>query len=598
LSRRDFRAPRTDTERTLAAIWAEVLRLDVGKVGLDDDFFSLGGHSLLATQVISRLRSTFQVELPLRALFESPTLEALAARVQSALTLGRTPALPPLLRASREAHLPLSFSQQRLWFLDQMEPGSATYNIPAAFRLSGLLDLPALQHAFLSLSQRHESLRTTFQPGQLGPVQVISTTPSVPMPNVDLQALPESEREAEVRRLVLEEAQTPFDLARGPLLRVRLLTLARDEHVLLLTLHHIVADGWSMGVLIHELATFYEAFTTGRAPRLPELPVQYADYAVWQREWLRGEALEAQLSFWKQQLAGAPAALELPTDKPRPAVQTFEGATHRFQLSRELADALHALCRREGVTPFMALLAAFQVLLSRYSGQDDLCVGSPIAGRRHAELEGLIGFFVNTLVLRTRLDSALSFRELLARVREVTLGAYAHQDVPFEKLVEALRPARAPNRSPLFQVMFVLQNAPLPALLGPGLTLRPLEVEHRSAKFDLTLSLTETPDGFAGLLEYNTDLFEASTAARMMEHLRTLLEGALARPEQPLGALPLLTEAEHRRLVEGDAARAIAGDASLHRLLAAQASRTPDTVALELEGRSLTWREAHTRARS
>ncbi|HZH15045.1 MAG TPA: amino acid adenylation domain-containing protein, partial [Archangium sp.] len=447
-----FVAPRNEVEQTLTSLWAEVLGLE--RVGVHDNFFELGGHSLLATQAISRIRGAFSVELPLRDLFDAPTVAALSHRVHAALQAQRSLTAPPLVPTPRNGRLPPSFSQQRLFFLDQLEPNNPTYNIPAAIRLEGALDRTALERSFSEIVRRHEALRTTFQADpQEGVVQVISPPASLSLPATDLSGLPESERETEVLRLAQEEARRPFDLAQGPLLRVALLRLGEHQHVLLVTMHHIVSDGWSVSLLSRELSALYEAFSKGQPSPLAELPIQYADYAGWQRQWLQGDALERQLSYWRKQLSGAPQALELPTDHPRPSVQTSRGASHPLRISKTLSEEISALSRREGVTPFMTLLAAFQVLLHRYSGQDDFCVGSPSAGRNRAELEGLIGFFVNTLVLRGRPSGGLTFRELLAQAREATLEAQAHQELPFEKLVEELKPGRDLSRSPLFQVM-------------------------------------------------------------------------------------------------------------------------------------------------
>jgi amino acid adenylation domain-containing protein len=595
--RREYVAPRTPVEQTLATLWSEVLRHD--GPGVLDDFFELGGHSLLATQLVSRIRDAFQVELPLRELFESPTVARLAQRVEAARARAPGTQAPPLKRAPRDGALPLSFAQQRLWFLEQLEPGSTVYNVPTAVRLSGALDTHALERAFDALVHRHESLRTTFQVANGSPVQVIDPRGHARLNGVDLSSFPDASRDEEARRWALVESQRPFDLAQGPLLRTTLLKLSEQEHVLVLVLHHIISDGWSMGLLVHEVAELYAAFAQGRPSPLPELPLQYADYAVWQREWLRGDVLDAQLGYWKQQLAGAPRLLELPTDLPRPAVQSLEGAFVPFSLGRELTDAVKALGRREGVTPFMVMLAAFQAVLARYSGQDDVCVGSPIAGRTRAEAEGLIGFFVNTLVLRTRLDGNPSFRELLARVREVTLGAYAHQDVPFEKLVEELRPERSLSHSPLFQVMLTLDSTPKAAGQGlSDLALRPIEIDHRVARFDLTLGLVDGVDGLSGGLEYSTALFEPSTVERLLGHLKALLEGALARPEQSVFTVPLLRDAEQRRLLVewNDTGSAGPADACIHSLFERQVAATPDAVAVLAGDVSLTYRELDTRA--
>ncbi|RKG47933.1 amino acid adenylation domain-containing protein, partial [Corallococcus sp. AB011P] len=445
-----YEAPATPLEEKLAALWSEVLR--VPTVGRTDNFFELGGHSLLATQLVARVRAALDVELPLRALFEAPTISALAERLHRASTGTR---LPPLTRTRTEGPQPLSFAQQRLWFLDQLAPDDASYNLPVTLRLLGRLDVQALRRAFEALVARHEALRTTFFEEEGQPFQRIHPPAEWVLPMEDLSGLEESERDAETLRLATREARQPFHLVHGPLLRTALLKLSDVSHVLLATMHHIVSDGWSMGVLIRELASLYESFSGGRAPSLPPLPVRYADFALWQRQWLQGETLESQLGYWKRQLAGAPAALELPTDRPRPAVQSRRGATVPVHFPSELTDSLRSLAQREGATPFMLLLSAFQLLLSRYSGQDDVSVGSPIAGRTHAEAEGLIGFFVNTLVLRAHVRPEDSFRQLLAQVKATTLAAYEHQHVPFEKLVEVLQPSRDLSRSPLFQVMLV-----------------------------------------------------------------------------------------------------------------------------------------------
>ncbi|PTL74909.1 non-ribosomal peptide synthetase, partial [Vitiosangium sp. GDMCC 1.1324] len=592
----EYVAPRTPTEEKLAAIWAEVL--SVPRIGAEDNFFELGGHSLLATRVLSRLRSTLQVELPVRALFEAPTLSAFALKLEQArLSQGPTTALPQLSIA-RIGDIPLAFAQQRLWFLDQLEPGSPVYNIPSALHLTGSLNTEALRRAFEELVRRHESLRTTFASHDGQPVQLIAPALSIPLDVLDLQDVPASKREDRAREMIHQEALRPFDLAHGPLLRAALLRLASDDHVLLVTMHHIVSDGWSMGVLVREVASLYAALASGKPPALPPLPLQYADFALRQRSWMQGEVLDSQLRFWKQQLSGAPLALELPTDKPRPAVQTFRGASLPVALPKALSDSIKSLSTRLGVTPFMTLLAGFQVLLHRYSRRDDISVGSPIAGRRNTELEGLIGFFVNTLVLRSRFSPESSFRDLLLQVRDTTLAAYEHQDLPLEKLIEELQPQRDLSRPPLFQVMFVLQNAPSEALTLPGLTLKQLELSSSTSKFDWTLALTDAPNGFAGVLEYNTDLFERDTAASAMEHLRVLLEAAVSHPESRLSDLPLLSAAEkHKLLVEFNGP--LAGyprDVCLHQLIEAQVERTPDAIALTFEGQSLTYRELDSRA--
>ncbi|HWU91317.1 MAG TPA: amino acid adenylation domain-containing protein, partial [Kofleriaceae bacterium] len=517
--------PRTPAEEVLAGIWAGVLGID--RVGVEDDFFALGGHSLLGTRILARVRAATGVELPLRTLFETPTIAHMAERIAAAQQ-GASAAAPPLVPGPREGAQPLSYAQQRLWLVDQLEPERATYNIPLVLRLDGPLDASALERSLAEIVRRHDALRTTFTTAAGEPRQVIAAAEAAfRLPLVELAALPEAEREAEARRLASEDAARPFDLARGPLFRGTLVRLEPRAHVLLLCMHHIVSDGWSIAVLTRELAALYAAFASGGHSPLPELPIQYADHARWQRAWLSGEVLAGQLAYWKQQLQGAPAALTLPLDHPRPAVESHRGAVLPVQIPRELAAALTALSHREGVTLFMTLLAAFQVLLHRHSGQADVVVGSPVAGRTRVETEPLIGFLVNTLVLRGRLGDDPSFRALLAQAREATLGAHAHQDVPFEKLVEELAPPRDLGRSPLFQAMFIFQNArSAPPPLG-DVAVRRLAVERSIAKFDLTLMLEETDQGLTGSLEYATDLFEAATIARMAGHLQVLLEAAV-----------------------------------------------------------------------
>lgn len=527
-------APRTPIEEMLSGIWTQIL--GVSQVGIQDNFFELGGHSLLATQVISRVREVFQVELPLRCLFEFPTIAALAEQLKAAIQMQQGLEAPPLLPVSRDRDLPLSFAQQRLWFLHQLAPDSPLYNDPVVLRLSGSLNVTALERSINEVMQRHEVLRTRFDAVQGQPVQTILPDLDVPLSIVNLQHLPESEREPEALRLATEEATRPFDLSGDRLLRVTLLRLSETEQIVLLTLHHIVSDGWSMGVLVQELSALYAAFSTDKPSPLPELTIQYADFAAWQRQWLQGEVLQTQLDYWRQQLADLPT-LQLSTDKPRPAVQTDHAATQTFVLSKEVSRSLSQLSQQEGVTLFMTLLTAFKTLLHCYTKQTDIGVGSPIANRNRAEIENLIGFFVNTLVLRTDLSGNPTFRSLLERVRETTLGAYAHQDLPFEKLVEELRPERQQNHLPLFRVWFVLQNAPMPPLELPGLTLAPLDVDSGTTKFDLALFFFETSEGLEGCFEYNTDLFEAGTIAQMVNQLETLLNKIVVQPDMKLSAL-------------------------------------------------------------
>jgi amino acid adenylation domain-containing protein len=591
-----FVAPRTPTEELLAEIWAQLL--DIERVGIHDNFFDLGGHSLLATQVVSRIRETFQVEIPLRRLFEVPTVAGLAESIEAARLAGPNLLAPPILPVPRNGDLALSFAQQRLWFFDQLEPGLSAYNIPAAVRLKGPLNLPALEQSLNEIIKRHESLRTTFGKVEGRPTQVIAPTLTIKLPVVDLRTLPASERETEVRRLVTAEAQRPFDLSQGPLIRGCVLRLGDDEHVGLLTMHHIVSDGWSTGILVREVATLYAAFCAGGSSPLPPLPIQYADFAHWQRQWLQGEVLETQIAYWKKQLAGAPALIDLSTDHPRPAVQTFRGAHQSLVLPEHLQDGFKELSRQEGVTQFMTLLAAFEILLSRYTSQDDLIVGTPIANRNRLETEGLIGFFVNALVLRTDLSGNPSFRELLRRVREVCLGAYGHQDLPFDRLVEELHVQRDLSRNPLFQVMFVLHTASLRAVEMPGMTLSPVEGDSETAHFDLTLQILDAEQGLTAAFVYNTDLFEAATITRMLGHFQNLLEAIVADPEQRLADLPLLTETQRQQLLVefNDTKTDCPQDLCIHQLFEAQVERTPDAIAVVSEAEQLTYGELNRRA--
>ncbi|HLM54865.1 MAG TPA: amino acid adenylation domain-containing protein, partial [Pyrinomonadaceae bacterium] len=527
-----------------------------------------------------------------RALFEARL--KLGKRQKGAAAAGPQP-IP--LRADRD-RAPLSFAQARLWFMEQLMPGGSAYNLPAALRLSGRLDVDALGRSFDEIVRRHEALRTTFAEEGGQAVQRIAPRLSVPLRVIDLTSLPEAEREREAVRLATEEARTPFDLSAGPLARASLLRLAPEEHVLLFTLHHVISDGWSMGVLVRETAALYGAYAAGLPSPLPELEIQYADFAAWQREWLRGEVLEKQLAYWRRKLGGAPPVLELPTDRPRPASQTFRGASLQFSLPRDVSERLKALAREEGSTLFMTLLAAFQLLLARHTGQEDVVVGTPIANRKRAEVEPLIGFFVNTLVLRTDLSGRPTFRELLGRVRETTLGAYANQDLPFERLVEELRPERDLGRNPLFQVIFALQNAPVPPPELSGLTLRPQEYESAATRFDLEAHLWDTPAGLGGVLIYSTDLFDESTARRLGRHYGRLLAEAAEDPNRRVTNYPMLDEEELARLLSGwgQPATQYPGQACLHELFESHAGRSPDSVALSFGGSALTYGELNERA--
>jgi amino acid adenylation domain-containing protein len=534
----------TPLEEMLVSLWSQVLNQPT--VGIHQNFFELGGHSLRATQLVSRIRDTLQVELPLRSLFEHPTIAGLAVQINALLQTRHSSTVPALTPVERPPHIPLSFAQQRLWFQHQLDPDRAAYHLSAAVRLRGELNVAALQQSFEAVIQRHEVLRTRFRVREGNPIQEIVAAVQLPFALTDLQSLPEGDREAEVQCLSTAIAQTPFNLEQPPLLRLHLLQLSQTEHVLLLTLHHIIADAWSMGVLIQEIKTHYQPASPPSS--LPPLPLQYADFALWQRQWLQGEVLHRQLDYWKQRLQGSSPMLQLPMQSSSP-IAAFQDGTCRFQLSPSLTAALRSLSRQQGVTLFMTLLAAFQTLLYRYTQQDDLVVGTDVANRTRQATEGLIGFFVNLLVLRTDLSGNPSFSELLQRVREVTLAAYAHQDVPFEKLVEALRPDRQLNQTPLFQVLFVLQNAPMPSLELPGLVLEPLAIATETTKFDLALFLQETEQGIAGIWRYNAALFSPDLIEQMTQRLDSFLNQIVAQPDTRLNRFELLTDVERKQQV-------------------------------------------------
>ncbi|MET0396637.1 MAG: non-ribosomal peptide synthase/polyketide synthase [Longimicrobiaceae bacterium] len=590
-------APSTPAEEVLAGIWSEVLGVE--RVGGGDNFFELGGHSLLATQVVSRTRQAFGVEVPLRALFEAPTVAGLAAQIEVLRSAG-TSAAPPIGRAPRDGALPLSFAQQRLWVVDRIEPGSTAYNVPGALRLRGELDVTALRASVDALVRRHETLRTTLQERDGAPVQVVHPAAPVKLVELDLRGLPGADRDIEAARLAAEESLLPFDLARGPLLRCTLLRLDDDDHVLCFTLHHVVTDGWSMDVLVREVSALYAAFSRGEEAHLPELPVQYADFAVWQREWLSGEVLDEQIGYWKDALAGAPPLLEIAVDRPRSAAQGTRAGMHSFVLPDTVAAGLRALSRREGATLFMTLLAAWQTLLVRYAGQEDVVVGTPIAGRTRVELEGLIGFFVNMLPMRGDLAGDPTWAALLGRVRETALGAYAHQHLPFERLVDELAVERSLTHAPVFQAIFALARA---AVRDEGLSLGTVRLEPfgdplEETKFDLSLRMVDEEDGLAGALIYRAALFEAATAARMASHLETLLESMASDSRQRLSEVPLLRGAEREQLLHAwnGADTGYTGELCLHELVHAQVLRTPDAPALRSGEQSLTYAELYARA--
>ncbi|KQT68984.1 MULTISPECIES: amino acid adenylation domain-containing protein [unclassified Aureimonas] len=566
------RAPETATERLLAESYAALL--GVAGVDVEAHFFELGGHSLLATQLASRLRAALGVELPIRTLFETPRILDLAPRIDALLAEGgaRPAAGAPLVARPRPARLPLSHAQERLWFLDRLERDSPAYNIPTALRLDGDLDAGALEAAFAALVERHEILRTRFAEIDGAPAQIVMDTRAVPFALEDLTG----GREAETVALLEAEARRPFDLERDPLLRVRLLRLAPQAHVCLLTLHHIVSDGWSSSILVTELAALYEAARAGRPAGLAPLAIQFADFALWQREALGEAELAGQTAFWREALAGAPDALTLPLEHPRPATRSFIGRSQSVALPADVSQALVQFAHLSGATPFIVLLSAFAALLSRWSGQEDVVIGAPIANRRQAETEGLIGFFVNTIALRADLSGAPSLAELTERMRARSLDAYAHQDLPFERLVDALKPARDPGLHPVFQTMFVLQNAPEGRYETGSLAISPVVQPESVAKFDLTLTLSETPDGFAGALTYAADLFSPALVARMAAEFERLVRAALEDPGRDLAAIPLVSEDEELRLIaEGEGIRRPVAVDTVPALFEAEVRRRP-----------------------
>jgi len=592
-------APRTPAEEILAGIWSETLGVE--RVGVHDGFFELGGHSLIATRVIARVREAFRVELSVRKLFEAPTVAGLAGEVESALRSAEGLEVPAIGRAPRGGDLPLSFPQQRLWFLQQLEPMSPAYNIPGALRLHGELDRTALARAIASLVERHEALRTVFRVVQGEPVQRIRPAAGWEVPVLDLSGLPDGVRQEAVLAVSAAEALRPFDLSTDPLLRTLLLRLsAEGEHVLFFNLHHIVSDGWSVALLVRELSALYAGGRSGEDPRLPELAIQYADYAYWQRGWLQGAALERQLDYWRQRLAGAPEVLNLPIDRPHPAIQTYRGGMRTHSFPVDLCAALRALSRQGSVTLFTTLLAAFKVLLLRYGAGEDLVVGTNAANRTRKEVEGLIGFFVNALVLRTGLAVDPSFREALARVRETVLGAFAHQDLPFDRIVEELQPRRDLSVTPLFQVVFDMDPASrVEPLELADLEITPVPLPHRTAKFDLNLTLGERGEGLEVVAEYSADILDSPTIDRLLGHFENLLRSLVAGPEERIGALALLGEEEAFQLLhelQGPERPGYPLEETIQSLFVRQAARTPDEIAAVCGGERLTYAELDRRS--
>ncbi|AFJ55476.1 non-ribosomal peptide synthetase PvdD [Pseudomonas fluorescens A506] len=585
VEQQDWRVPVTPLQQQVAAIWAAILGAE--RVGLNQHFFELGGHSLLAMQVVSRIRQTLSLEVPLKAVFEHPRLEAFVAAMQAQES--PSPTAPALLSAGRVQPLPLSYAQERQWFLWQLEPHSAAYHIPSALRLKGQLDLAALQRSFDSLLARHESLRTHIRQDHDGAVQVIEPPMSLPITQADAD---EAQLNARVQALIAQ----PFDLQEGPLLRVTLLRLAADEHVLVLVQHHIVSDGWSMQLVVEELVQLYAGYSQGQDVQLPALPIQYADYAVWQRSWMDAGEKQRQLAYWRELLGGEQSVLELPFDHQRPAVQSHRGARLAFELTPELTQGLKALAQQQGVTLFMLLLASFQTLLHRYSGQEEIRVGVPIANRNRSETERLIGFFVNTQVLKADVHGQMSVEQLLQHVRQRALEAQAHQDLPFEQLVEALQPERSLSHNPLFQVMFNHQTDVGQAQVQhqlPGLRVEGLDWDSKTAHFDLDLDIQESTEGIWATLGYAQDLFEASTVQRMARHWQNLLQGMVANPRQQLSQLSLLDATEQQQILQlwNRTESGFSAERLVHELVGDRARETPDAVAVKFDAQTLTYGE-------
>ncbi|WP_145956954.1 condensation domain-containing protein, partial [Xenorhabdus miraniensis] len=589
-----YEAPIGELETRLAQIWQELLGLE--RVGRYDHFFNLGGHSLLAVQCATRVRQELALDLPLAQFFAQPTLIDLARTLIDASVTTQT-IIPA---ANRDLPLPLSFAQQRLWFLDQLDPAaSRAYHIPAVLQLSGKLNHQAFISALNGLVARQDSLRTHFTLVDGQPCQEIASPDTgFTLSYLDLRHLSETARTNRVAELAECEARTPFNLTQGPLIRGQLLQLANEEHVLLFTQHHIISDGWSIGIMIRELAAFYQAALNDHDVDLPSLPIQYADYAVWQRNELQEGVLSEQRDFWYTQLQGAPALLELPTDRPRQSTQSYAGNQIPIHLNAEILASLKTFSQRQNITLFMALLSAWTIVLARLSGQDDIVVGTPVANRQNRETEELIGFFVNTLALRIESGQCNNVAELLAQVRERTLAAYAHQTLHFEQVVEALQPARSLSYNPIFQVMLVLNNTPAQELKLSGLELTLVEQPRHSTQFDLTLSLTETDAGLVGGLEYATDLFDQETVVRIAGYFENILKAMVADVTQTISSLPMLSAVERQQvLVDFNVPQTdFPQEALIHELFEQQAELTPDAIAVVFEGQSLSYGELNRHA--
>ena len=588
----DYEPPQTPLQRAIADIWSDLLQVE--QVGIHDNFFALGGHSLLATRLVSRLRDRFAVEFPLHKLFQAATVADLSYYIQH-LENHET---APIEAAPRDVDLPASFVQQSLWYLQQFDEANTTYNMPIALEMEGSLNIEGLQFSLTKLVARHESLRTIFQENKEQIVQIITPARDVKLPIIDLTQQSKEAQKTAVTNHITQELNQPFDLSRGPLLRATLLKLSPSSHILLLTVHHIVADGWSISVMVQDIAATYSAFTQGNKRDLPDLPIQYADFSYWQQNQLNNDRLAQLLAYWTQQLAGVPPLLELPIAQPRPPALTFRGEMHTFEIPADLTRQLKALSHEAGTTLFMTLLAAFATLLYRYSSQTDIVIGSPVANRNRHEFETLVGFFVNTIVMRLDLSNTPRFIELLNQTRQVALDAYTHQEMPFEKLVEALQPERNLTHMPIFQTMFILQNNALESFELPGLFANPVSIERNTAKFDLTLEIVDDREKLHGAFEYNSDLFRRESIERMGAHWQNLLAAIVRRPDTPVSRLPLLSPAEQSQLLTAwnQTQTEMPPLDGLHHRVETQVMRTPDQVAVSCQGQTLTYRALNRRA--
>ncbi len=592
----EYTAPGNQIDELLTGVWSKILGIE--KIGIHDNFFDLGGHSLTATRLASRIRDIFAVEISLPDFFSNPTIAALAKLIGTTGDERKNQDISALAPEKRNSEIPLSFSQQRLWFLDQLAPGNAYYNIPSALRLHGHIDIGIIERSLNQIILRHEILRTVFKSEKGQPHQVVLPELKIRIASLDLSGSSEEEQRLETKKIAADEARQPFNLESGPLLRVKVIILKPDDHILLITIHHIIADGWSIGVLLNEFATLYQDFSTRKTSQLAGLPIQYADFSIWQRQRLQGEKLKEELEYWKNTIGINPPVLELPADHPRPATQSFNGQTIKQHLSDNLAGNLIQLSRKEGTTLFMTLLAAFQTLLHRYTGQEEILVGSPIAGRTRSELENLIGFFVNTLVLKAEFGDTPTFKQLLRQVRETTLNAFMHQDLPFEYLVEALQPERDMSHSPLFQVAFVLQNTPFEMADLPEFNIIPIETENLTAKYDLTLTIAKTTEGMDCYFEFNTDLFESATILRMQTHFENILTEIIDNPDKRVSEISISGKDELKLMLSewNDTKTAYPDAATVPQWFEQKANEFPDTIAVIQEKQSLTYKELNEKA--